>query len=110
MNAARHLASVTAVSDPLTEKLALAAKSIRTVAIASIYHAGSGHPGGCLSAADLLAALYGSELNVWPSERDNPARDRFVLSKGHAAPALYAAGAHFGFCTVAEALSLRKLG
>jgi transketolase len=110
MNAARPLASVTAVSDPLTDKLMEAAKAIRTLAISSIYHAGSGHPGGCLSAADLLAALYGSELNVWPSERDNPARDRFVLSKGHAAPALYAAGAHFGFCTVAEALSLRKLG
>jgi transketolase len=109
MNAALSLANVPA-ADPLIEKLAEAAKAIRAVAIASIYHAGSGHPGGCLSASDLLAALYGSELNVWPSERDNPTRDRFVLSKGHAAPALYAAGAHFGFCTVAEALSLRKLG
>ena len=96
--------------DPLIEKLAVAAKAIRTIALAAIYHAGSGHPGGCLSAADLLACLYGSELNVWPTERDNPTRDRFVLSKGHAAPALYAAGAHFGFCSVKETLSLRKLG
>ena len=109
MNAALPIASSPA-ADPLIEKLAVAAQAIRAVTIASIYHAGSGHPGGCLSASDLLACLYGSELNVWPSERHNPARDRFVLSKGHAAPALYAAGAHFGFCTVDEALSLRKLG
>src|SRR3954466_3783334 len=110
MNAALPISSIQATQDPLVEKLAAAAKAIRAVAIAAIYHAGSGHPGGCLSAADLLACLYGSELNVWPSERDNPARDRFVLSKGHAAPALYAAGAHFGFCSVDDALSLRKLG
>ena len=110
MKAALPISIVQAAQDPLVEKLALAAKAIRTIAIAAIYHAGSGHPGGCLSSADLLACLYGSELNVWPSERDNPARDRFVLSKGHAAPALYAAGAHFGFCGVNDALSLRKLG
>jgi len=110
MKAALPISIVQAAQDPLVEKLAIAAKAIRTIAIAAIYHAGSGHPGGCLSSADLLACLYGSELNVWPSERDNPARDRFVLSKGHAAPALYAAGAHFGFCGVNDALSLRKLG
>ncbi len=91
-------------------KLASAAKAIRALAIASIYHAGSGHPGGALSAADILAALYGSELNLWPETVDEPDRDRFVLSKGHAAPALYAAGAHFGYCTPEEALTLRKLG
>src|SRR4051812_27840582 len=79
-----------------------AANAIRTIAIASIYHAGSGHPGGALSSADLLACLYGAEMNVWPDSLDNPARDRFVLSKGHAAPALYAAGAHFGFFTAGD--------
>jgi len=110
MNAALPISSSQAAQDPLIEKLTAAAKEIRAVSIAAIYHAGSGHPGGCLSAADLLGCLYGSELNVWPSERDNPTRDRFVLSKGHAAPALYAAGAHFGFCAVNDALSLRKLG
>jgi transketolase len=110
MNAALPVSNRQTVQDPLIEKLLSAAKAIRTISIAAIYHAGSGHPGGCLSAADVLACLYGSELNVWPSERDNPARDRFVLSKGHAAPALYAAGAHFGFCRVDDALSLRKLG
>jgi transketolase len=110
MNAALPIANVQAAQDPLVEKLVFAAKAIRTVAIAAIYHAGSGHPGGCLSSADLLASLYGSELNVWPSEGDNPARDRFVMSKGHAAPALYAAGAHFGFCSTDDVLRLRKLG
>ena len=91
-------------------KLASAAHAIRTVSIAAIYHAGSGHPGGSLSCADILACLYGAELNILPSRMDDPDRDHFVLSKGHAAPALYATGAHFGFCTAYEALSLRKLG
>lgn len=95
---------------PLMTKLEMAARAIRLISIASIYHAGSGHPGGALSAADILAALYGAEMNVWPDAVHDPARDRFVLSKGHAAPALYAAGAYFGFCTEGEALSLRKLG
>src|SRR3954469_25911552 len=94
----------------LHEKLIAAACFIRCHAVAAIYHAGSGHPGGALSCADLLACLYGAEMNVWPSTVDDPGRDRFVLSKGHAAPALYAAGAHFGFCDSRQALSLRKLG
>ncbi|MGH8262952.1 MAG: transketolase [Steroidobacteraceae bacterium] len=91
-------------------RLAAAAHEIRTISIAAIYHAGSGHPGGALSVADVLAALYGAEMNVWPERLDDPDRDRLVLSKGHAAPALYAAGAHFGFCAAEEALTLRKLG
>ena len=78
--------------------------------ISSIYHAGSGHPGGSLSCADILAALFGAELNVWPSSADDPSRDRFVLSKGHAAPALYAIAAHHGFCDKKAALALRKYG
>ena len=94
----------------LQEMLAKAARFIRCHVIASIFHAGSGHPGGALSSADIFAALYGAELNVWPTKVDAPARDRFVLSKGHAAPALYAAGACFGFCDAKAALSLRKLG
>jgi transketolase len=57
-----------------------------------------------------LACLFGAELNFWPNAIDDPHRDRFVLSKGHAAPALYAVGAHYGFCDAKEALSLRKLG
>ncbi len=93
----------------LEAQLTAAATFVRRHVIASIYHAGSGHPGGALSCADLMACLYGAELNLWPSQLDDPDRDRFVLSKGHAAPALYAAGAHYGFCDVKEALALRKL-
>jgi transketolase len=94
----------------LETSLAQAAKAIRKHAVAAIYHAGSGHPGGALSCADILACLFGAELNLWPSTVDDPDRDRFVLSKGHAAPALYAAAAHYGFCDAREALQLRKLG
>jgi transketolase len=83
---------------------------VRQHVIASIYRATSGHPGGSLSCADLLAALFGAELNVWPNAVDDPARDRFVLSKGHAAPALYAIGAYHGFCGKQESLALRKIG
>jgi len=95
--------------DALVEKLAEAARSIRCHSVASIFHAGSGHPGGALSSADLFACLYGAEMNVWPNAIHEPSRDRFVLSKGHAAPALYATGAHFGFCDPKAALALRKL-
>jgi transketolase len=93
----------------LEAKLAEAARFIRCHAVSSIFHAGSGHPGGALSSADLLACLYGAEMNVWPSKVADPSRDRFVLSKGHAAPALYAAGAYYGFCDRKAALALRKL-
>ena len=94
----------------LERQLAIAAVFVRKHAIASIYHAGSGHPGGAMSCADLLACLFGAELNFWPTDIDDPHRDRFVLSKGHAAPALYAVGAHYGFCETKAALKLRKLG
>jgi len=94
----------------LEAQLTDAARRTRMHALAAIFHAGSGHPGGALSCADLLACLYGAEMNVWPTGVDDPLRDRFVLSKGHAAPALYAAAAQFGFCDPKEALALRKLG
>ena len=94
----------------LHARLAEDARFIRCHAIAAIYRAGSGHPGGAMSSADLFACLYGAHMHVWPQGVDNPARDRFVLSKGHGAPALYATGARFGFCDSHAALSLRKLG
>ena len=94
----------------LEVNLAAAARFVRRHTIAAIYRAGSGHPGGALSCADILACLYGAELNLWPSSINDPGRDRFVLSKGHAAPALYAVGAHYGFCEERAALTLRKLG
>ncbi len=94
----------------LEGEIAQAARFVRQHIIASIYRAGSGHPGGSLSCADILAVLFGAELNVWPSAVDDPARDRFVLSKGHAAPALYAIGAYHGFCDRKAALALRRIG
>ncbi len=98
------------ISSPsLIEDIAAAARFVRRHVIASIYHAGSGHPGGALSCADILACLYGAELNLWPDSIHDPHRDRFVLSKGHAAPALYAVAAHYGFCDAKDALNLRKL-
>jgi transketolase len=98
------------LSRDLAAEIALAANFTRRHTIASIYHAGSGHPGGSLSCADILATLFGAELNNWPQAPDDPERDRFVLSKGHAAPALYAIGAHHGYCDKKAALALRKIG
>jgi len=93
----------------LEAELSAAARAARRHVIAAIYRAGSGHPGGALSCADILTCLYGAELNLWPDQASDPMRDRFVLSKGHAAPALYAVGAQYGFCGKRDALSLRKL-
>jgi transketolase len=99
------------VSAPDIEiQIAEAARFTRRHLIASIYRATSGHPGGALSCADILAALFGAELNVWPSNINDPQRDRFVLSKGHACPTLYAIAAWHGFCDKKESLNLRKLG
>ena len=98
------------LSRDLESEIALAANFTRRHTIASIYHAGSGHPGGSLSCADILATLFGAELNNSPQAQDDPARDRFVLSKGHAAPALYAIGAHHGYCDKKASLALRKIG
>jgi transketolase len=101
---------VTVEGRDLETDLARAASFVRKHSIASIYHAGSGHPGGALSCADLLACLFGAELNLWATDINDPNRDRFVLSKGHAAPALYAVGAQYGFCGKKDSLRLRKLG
>ena len=67
------------------------AKEIRKTALTMIYYAQSGHPGGSFSAADILAALYFEVMNVDPKRPKWEDRDRFVLSKGHVCPALYAA-------------------
>jgi transketolase len=94
----------------IASQVAEAAQFTRKHAIAAIYHAGSGHPGGAMSSADILACLFGAELNMWPDDLKNPHRDRFVLSKGHGAPALYAVASHYGFCSPRSALKLRRLG
>jgi transketolase len=77
------------------------ARRVRAHALRMIHRAGASHVGGCFSMADLLAALYGAVLRVDPRRPDWPGRDRFVLSKGHAAAALYAVLAESGFFPVA---------
>lgn len=110
-NAQLHQLNASFAQDgALVELLAMRARTIRRIALSAIYHAGSGHPGGSLSCADLLATLYGAELKIVPGLPLSPLRNRFVLSKGHAAPALYGAWAAFGLMDPKVALSLRKLG
>ena len=82
---------------------------VRLGIIEATYQAGSGHPGGSLSSADVLTYLYFNELNVRPDEPAYEDRDRFVLSKGHAAPALYSVLAQRGFFPVEELKTLRKI-
>lgn len=79
------------------EALANIATDIRIGAIEQIYEAQSGHPGGSLSCADILAVLYFNQMNIDPKKPNSPARDRFVLSKGHCTPALYATLARKGY-------------
>ena len=92
------------------EMLRDAAKKIRIGIIEGTHAAKSGHPGGSLSIADIMAYLYFSEMNIDPKNPADPNRDRFVLSKGHCAPALYAALANRGFFPVEELTTLRKIG
>jgi transketolase len=96
--------------DEFVPRLETHAREIRRISIAAIYHATSGHPGGSLSCADVMAALYGCELKLDEKKPLSADRNRFVLSKGHAAPALYATWASFGLMKPQEALTLRKLG
>lgn len=84
-------------------------KEVRKSIIKSITAANSGHPGGSLSIADLMTLLYYVEMNVDPKDPKNKNRDRFVLSKGHAAPALYAVLAEKGYFDKDELLGLRKV-
>ena len=89
-------------------KLELTAYKIRKNAIDAVYSAGSGHPGGSLSISDILSVLYFKEMNIDPENPDMPDRDRFVLSKGHCAPALYGALAERGYIPKEDLLTLRK--
>jgi len=86
------------------------AKEIRKSIVSMITEAKSGHPGGSLSATDILTALYFSEMNVDPANPKMEGRDRFVLSKGHAAPAIYATLAEKGYFSKDELMTLRKFG
>lgn len=86
------------------------ASRIRMDVIEEVHSAGSGHPGGSLSAADIVTALYFGEMNIDPENPQMKGRDKFVLSKGHAAPVQYAALAERGYFPREELLTLRKLG
>lgn len=94
----------------LKKELSITACKVRMGVIEGTHCAKSGHPGGSLSAADIMTYLYFSEMNIDPNNPEKPDRDRFVLSKGHCAPALYAALAHRGFFPVEELKTLRKIG
>jgi len=86
------------------------AKRIRVDVIKAVHRAGSGHPGGSLSAVEILTALYFKEMNIDPQNPKMEGRDRFVLSKGHAAPGLYATLGERGFYPVEEMMTLRNIG
>ncbi|MCI7344507.1 MAG: transketolase [Fusobacterium necrophorum] len=86
------------------------AKNIRRSIVSMICEAKSGHPGGSLSIVDILTALYYGEMKIDPTKPKMEGRDRFVLSKGHAAPALYAVLAERGYFPKEELMTLRKFG
>ncbi len=86
------------------------ARDLRVAIVDMIHKAGSGHPGGSLSICEILSTLYFAELCVDPEKEKDPLRDRFILSKGHAAPALYGILAKRGFFPEAELDTLRKIG
>lgn len=92
------------------KKLQVTACKVRKGIIEGLYNAKSGHPGGSLSIADLVTYLYFEKMNVDPEKAEAPDRDRFVLSKGHCAPALYAALALKGYFGESELKSLRHIG
>lgn len=89
------------------EKIAV---EVRKGIVTSVHSAKSGHPGGSLSAADIFTYLYFVEMHVDPANPKDENRDRFVLSKGHVAPGLYAALAQRGFFPVEELIGLRHIG
>jgi transketolase len=94
----------------LIERLQGVARDLRITDLEMIIEAGSGHPGGTLSAADMVAALFFHKLRLRPQEPAWPDRDRFVLSKGHCIPIVYAAMGKLGYFDQKELMTLRHLG
>lgn len=92
------------------QELTQIANDLRCLVLQMVYRAGSGHIGGSLSAADMVTALYFSVMNVDPANPEWPDRDRFILSKGHACPIVYAALARRGFFAEKDLWTLRTLG
>ena len=96
------------ILDPV--RLQEIARQVRLDIVEMLYRAGSGHLGGSLSAADLLVALFFAEMRRQPDNPCWPHRDRFILSKGHGAPALYAVLSHLGYFPREELATLRRFG
>lgn len=92
------------------QELKATASRVRMNALRAIYAAGSGHPGGSFSVADILVALYFDEMNIDPKNPKLEGRDKLILSKGHAVPALYATLGERGYFDVEEMMSLRQVG
>ncbi|MFB3071906.1 MAG: transketolase [bacterium] len=92
------------------KELEAIARTCRVDVIRMLTEAGSGHPGGSLSAIDVIVALFFHKMQHDPARPDDPGRDRFVLSKGHGVSALYAALAHAGYFPTEQLLTYRKLG
>ena len=93
-----------------TIELQKMANEVRKGIVTAVHSAKAGHPGGSLSAADVVTYLYFSEMNIDPKDPKKPDRDRFVLSKGHVAPLLYSVLAHRGYFPVEDLPTLRHLG
>lgn len=98
------------LSSDEVKKLEERAKTVRRHIVSMIGEAASGHPGGSLSVVEMLVALYFHVMRIDPKRPDWPDRDRFVLAKGHAAPALYAVLAEAGYFPVETLKTLRKFG
>jgi transketolase len=92
------------------DELKAVAREVRKDIVTMITKAASGHPGGSLSAVEIITFLYFNEMNVSVANKNDPNRDRFVLSKGHAAPALYSVLAEKGFFAKEQLMGFRKLG
>ncbi|MBI2605874.1 MAG: transketolase [Deltaproteobacteria bacterium] len=92
------------------EELRLQARKLRISMIEMLVEAKSGHPGGSLSCTEIVTALYFSEMRHDPKNPKKEDRDRFVISKGHGVPAVYAAMAHAGYFSTSELMTLRKTG
>jgi transketolase len=101
---------VSAASPASPTAIAERARQLRRDVVTMIHRAGDGHPGAALSAADIVATLYFGVMRIDPARPDWPDRDRFVLSKGHACPVLYAALARRGYFDPALLPTLRSLG
>lgn len=102
--------SATAPGDARSRELERIAAQVRLDVLEMIHGAGSGHPGGSLSAVEILVHLYFREMRLFPDRPCGDDRDRFVLSKGHAAPALYSVLSRRGFLDPSELCTLRRAG